>query len=177
MTSFEAIRTKLSPGWTSAKPVSLPIQAARVAYLFSPFNDRWDCHVVQAGSGKSAGPGIYPGRAELLELLRHAGITLVLVFSFSSLYALACLPPPGVKNEAIRQPVDITASTSPADPAPVSAVDSGLSSSRSVSGLPGIARPPRSDRPTVPRRVLLGIETRAEYIAEILPDRYPGGFK
>ena len=131
--------------------------------------------MVQTGPGKSAGPG----RRELLELLKHSGIMLVLVFSICSLYALACFPPEGMENEAIRQPVDITAqsATVQEDSDPVFTVDSGVLSSRSIPALPGIARPRRSEHTTEPRRVLLGIETGAEHLAEILPDRYPGGVR
>ncbi|MDP7205160.1 MAG: hypothetical protein QGH11_06320 [Pirellulaceae bacterium] len=128
--------------------------------------------MVQTGPGKNDGPG----RREMFELLKQSGIMLVLVFSVCSLYALACFPPEGMENEAIRQPVDIAAppATVQEDPEPVFAVDSGTLSSHSVPALPGIARPSRSDRTVEPRRVLLGVDTGAEHLAEILPDRYPG---
>ena len=128
--------------------------------------------MVQTGPGEYAGPG----RRGMLELFKHSGIMLVLVFSFCSLYALACFPPEGMENEAIRQPVDIAAppATVQEDAGPVFAVDSGVLSSRSIPVLPGIARPSRSDRTVEPRRVLLGIDTGAEHLAEILPARYPG---
>ena len=138
--------------------------------------------MVQSGPEKTVSPGSMGDpdpplfglrRSELLEMLKHAGILLVVVFSVSSLYALACLPPAELEHESIRQPVDIAA-----PPGPVRSesgdVMSADSSSRSTPTLPGIARPRGSDLSARPRRVLLGIETRVERLAEILPDRYPG---
>lgn len=112
-------------------------------------------------------------RSELFEILMHAGILLVVVFSVSSLYALACMPPAEEEHESIRQPVDIAAPPGPvrSESEDVMSVDV---SSWSTPALPGIALPPGSDLSAPPRRVLLGIETRVERLAEILPDRYPG---
>ena len=58
--------------------------------------------MVQSGPEKTVSPGRMGDpdpslfglrRSELLEMLKHAGIILVVVFSVRSLYALACLPP------------------------------------------------------------------------------------
>jgi len=138
--------------------------------------------MVQSGPEKTVSPGRMGDpdpslfglrRSELLEMLKHAGIILVVVFSVSSLYALACLPPAELEHGSIRQPVDIAAPPSPV-PSESEEVTSADTSSLSVPILPGIARPSRLDQSAHPRRVLLGIETRVERLAEILPDRYPG---
>lgn len=112
-------------------------------------------------------------RSELLEILKYAGILLVVVFSVSSLYALACIPPAEEDHESIRQPVDIAAPPGPVRSESEDVMSAGVSS-WSTPALPGIARPPGSDLSARRRRVLLGIETRVERLAEILPDRYPG---
>ena len=109
----------------------------------------------------------WPRRPELVEMLQHAGIILVIVFSVSSLYALACMPAVEVDNESIRQPVDIIAPPLP-DPQQATSSVSDFPPT-----LPGIARPPRSNRPAPTRQVLQGIETRVKHLAEILPERYP----
>ena len=115
------------------------------------------------------------GKGELVEMARHGAIILLTIISVCVVYAAACLPRSPGGLEPIRQPMDIAASEGSRsnESAPTAVADSSLGESMPAAALPGITPLSEDDPPAHRRRVLRGIETRVNRLAEILPERYP----
>jgi hypothetical protein len=108
-------------------------------------------------------------------MARHGAIILLTIISVCVVYAAACLPRSPGGQEPIRQPMDIAASEGSRsnESAPTAVADSSRGESMPATALPGKTPLSEYDPPAHRRRVLLGIETRVNRLAEILPERYP----